>query len=105
MARFDHHPDCSRIRLELGDVAQQCADPGAAVVDPAHLDHPLVGPTQGHEVELLGPIDANAQHQASFPTGTRVEETRRRADGPVLWGRHPPGRQASAVSPPRRCLL
>ena len=63
----------------------------------------LVGPTQGQEVELLGPIDTNAQHQAFFPTGWwrrrgAVLMDQSSGDDTLLGVR-------LAVSPPRRCLL
>lgn len=58
-----------------------------------------------------GPIDANSQHIASLLLGKSVmremasrTEARRRADGPVLAGRHPLGLRASRTVPRERRL-
>jgi hypothetical protein len=37
------------------------------VLHPAELDHPFGGPSQGDEVEGLGPVDPNPKHHASSP--------------------------------------
>jgi hypothetical protein len=65
----------------------------------------LVWPAKGDHVELLGPVDANSEHNR-LPSGEVVvgksadpTEAQRRADGPVLAGRHPLGLQASRAVP------
>jgi hypothetical protein len=81
VAGLDDHPDLGRVGLEPADAAQQRGDRCRVVVDPDDLDHPLVGSTQGDEVELPGPVDANAKHQASSQRWAGSVEARRRADG------------------------
>ncbi len=58
--------DLGRVRLQSGDLADQRVDRRGGVPHPGDLDHPLPWPSQGDEVELLSPIDANTQHGASF---------------------------------------
>jgi hypothetical protein len=66
VAGLDHHPDLGRVRLQGGDLGDKLVDRGWGVLDPAELDHPLGGPSQGDEVERLGPVDPHTQHAASF---------------------------------------
>jgi hypothetical protein len=75
------------------------------VLDPDDLVHALVGGAQRDQVELLGPIDPNGQHLASFqlvePSGRRgavLMDQSSRDDTLVVVG--PPGPAPwDAVSP------
>jgi len=95
VAGLDDHPDLGRVGLQAGDVGQQRLDRGGGVLDPADLDHPLVGASQGDEVELLGPVDANGKHHASFG---RSRSGRRR--GAVLMDQSSRDDTLVGVGPP-----
>jgi hypothetical protein len=72
VAGLDHHPDLGWIWLQGRDLGDELVDRGWGVLHPAELDHPLGGPSQGDEVERLGPVDPNPKHHASSrgsPTG------------------------------------
>ena len=63
-------------------------------------------------VELLGPVDADSQHPPISlrrdhhgRPARRTGKALRRADEPVLAGRHPPGRQAFAGARQGRRLI
>ena len=62
---------------------------------PADFDHPLVGSSQGDEVERLGPVDPNGQHRASFGL---VRYRRRR--GAVLMDQSSRDDTLGGVGPP-----
>ena len=66
VASLDHHPDLGRVGLQGRDLGQELVDGGWGVLDPANLDHPLLGSPQGDEVERLGPVDPNPKHAASL---------------------------------------
>jgi len=65
VAGLNHHPDLGRVRLQGGDLGDELVDRGWGVLHSAELDHPLGGPSQGDEVERLGPVDPNPKHHAS----------------------------------------
>jgi hypothetical protein len=105
VAGLDHDPDLGGVGLEPGDPGHQGVDRGGAVLHARDIDHTLAGAAQRDQVELLGPIDADSEHIASFRRGEAVRaEARRRADGPVLVGRHPCGRRTSEAVPRGRRL-
>jgi hypothetical protein len=95
VAGLDDHPDLGRVRLQGGDVGHQCRHGGWGVLHPQDLHHPLVGSSQGHQVELLGPIDPNSQHHASF---VRLRSGRRR--GAVLMDQSSRDDTLVGVGPP-----
>jgi hypothetical protein len=103
VAGLDHHPDLGRVRLQGGDLGDELVDRGWGVLHPAELDHPSAGRPRATR------CNASAQ---SIPTPStmppfedhRPAEARRRADGPVLTGRHPCGRRASRAVPLGRRL-
>jgi len=66
VAGLHHDTDLGRVGFQLADLGQQSLDRRWGVLDPADGDHPLAGPAQGDEVELLGPVDPNPQHHASL---------------------------------------
>ena len=92
---LDHHPDLGRVRLQGGDVGHQRRHRGWGVLDPQDLHHPLVGSSQGHQVERLGPVDPNSQHHASF---ARRRSARRH--GAVLMDQSSPDDTLVGVGPP-----
>jgi hypothetical protein len=66
VAGLEDDPDLGRVGLQPSDPCQERPDRGRRVLHPDDLHHPLVGASQGHQVELLGPVDPNAKHHASF---------------------------------------
>ena len=106
VAGLDHHPDLGRVRLSSAIRASSASTATAGRAPPGRTSiTPSPGPPRATR------WNSSAQSIPTPSTGllpvsrTRVAEARRRADGPVLTGRHPCGRQASAVSPPGRRLL
>jgi NAD(P)-dependent dehydrogenase (short-subunit alcohol dehydrogenase family) len=85
------------VGLERHDPGDERVEGGGRVIDVDLVEHPLARTAQRHVVELLGPVDSYSQHEHPPPYGvSRMVRTkaRRRADGPVLVGQHPCGRQA-----------
>jgi hypothetical protein len=112
VARLDHDPHLCRVGLQAPDAVDQGLDGLRPMLDPDHLHDPVFGAAQGHQMKLLRPVNPYSEHASSSRLRgeadvafREVVETRRRADGPVLEGRHPCWRQASeAVLPGRRLI-
>ncbi len=102
-----HHPHLSRAGLQLTTAGYQPGHPGRAVADPELLTHPPVGPADRHVAERPGPVRPRSTHTCPHSPMrlTRTAEALRRADGPVLAGRHPRWLPASAGHPRRRRLI
>jgi NADH-ubiquinone oxidoreductase-F iron-sulfur binding region len=64
VAGLDRHTDLGRVGFQGGDLGEQGVDGGRAVGDLGDLDHPLARSSQGDQVELLGPIDADTKQGA-----------------------------------------
>jgi hypothetical protein len=103
VAGLDHHPDLGWIWLQGRDLGDELVDGCRGVLDPADLDHPLLGVSQGDEVEASAQSIPTPSTMPPFQDHRRVE-ARRRADGSVLTGRHPCGRRASRAGPLGRRL-
>jgi hypothetical protein len=95
VAGLQHHPDLGRVRFQGGDAFQQRGDRTRGVLDACHLGHAVARPAQRDQVVVLGPVDPNGKHQASFPrpTGRRhgavLMDQSSRDD--TLMGVGPPG--------------
>ena len=99
MAGFEHYAHLGWIGFQLQTPPDQAVDSGWAVLDPELLDHPPVHRSQSDVVKLFRPVNTDTQHQSPLRRGQvtrRIGKALRRADEPVLQGRHPPGRQAFA---------
>jgi len=59
-AGLDHHPHLGRVRLQPDDPGHQDRH-RRRVLHPGHLEHPILASTNGHQVELLDPVDPHAQ--------------------------------------------
>ena len=99
MAGLEDDANLCRVGLKHPDVGDQRVDRRGSVVDPVDFDHPLLGSTKGNKMKLLGPIDANAEHQASFHARTR---SRRR--GAVLMDQSSRDDTLLGVRPPPPAL-
>ena len=99
VTRFEDHPYRSRVRLERGDARDQRFERRRAVVDACDGENAVARSTEGHDMELLGKVDPDAEHGPSSRVA-RIPwpEARRRADGPVLAGRHPCWHRASEAA-------
>jgi len=96
---LEHDMHLGRIGLHGRHIGDERRQGIGSMLQAAHLHHAFTGTTNGDEVEVLGPVDADTEHAASFRselTGPRAE---RRADGQVLVGRHRYGRQGPGASP------
>src|SRR5680860_1904201 len=108
IAALEPDADLSRVGLQGGDTGDPRVNRSGCVVDMNLVEHAIAWPTQRHVVELLGPVDSYCKHE--HPPPYRLSrmvraKARRRADGPVLAGQHPCGRQAfGAVLRGRRLM-
>ena len=102
VAGLDHHPHLGRVRLQPDNPGQQgghrasgCAPPGSPRTPRSPVDP---GPPGGTARPSRSPRPTS---DASFRASTNPDtKARRRADGPVLTGRHRCGRQAFRGHPP-----
>jgi hypothetical protein len=107
MSCLQHHPNLGGVGLRSQTAPDQPLYSGRAVLDPELVSHPFRHRSQSDVMKLFRPVDTNSQHPCSFLRRHRARRTgkaRRRADGPVLTGRHPPGRRAFAGARQGRCL-
>jgi hypothetical protein len=95
VAGLDHHPDRGRLRFQDRDLGDELVDGCRRVLHPQDLYHPLVGLSQGDEVERLGPVDPHTQHAAS--SARRRSGWRR---GAVLMDQSSPDDTLVGVGPP-----
>jgi class 3 adenylate cyclase len=102
VAGLKHDPNLRRVGLQSSDTGHQTSHRFGSMLDPADLEHSVARAAQSDQMELLGPVDPYTKQCVSSPRRTKA---RRRADGPVLAGRHRCGRQAFRALPRVRRLI
>ncbi len=105
VAGLEHDPHLGRVRFQLRDPGDQRVERSRVVLNPGNVEHPLARPAKRHQVELLSPVDPYPQHACSLRCRVLTTEAQRRADGPVLKGRHRCWRQASKTARRGRGLI